>query len=201
MTMGASLFGTACAAPRGGKFLTCPLPRHGFHKEKLVATNRRGRVPSSRKTQASCRPAGQVRRHEAATHGRGRIGRDELTRPAGSSCSTRDNGHRSPSSRRSASTFWDGRARTKWSGISRHSPRRRDPPARRKVSQIACALPATLPPSRTRPKEFGLWPRVFNLWNRCRGNGQVENLPPRGTEDTDKLKTCPTGGDVEAVSA
>ena len=24
------------------------------------------------------------------------------------------------------------------------------------------------------------WPRVFNLWSRCRGHGQVENLPPRG---------------------
>ena len=26
--------GPTCAAPRGGKFLTCPLPRHGFHKLK-----------------------------------------------------------------------------------------------------------------------------------------------------------------------
>ena len=24
------------------------------------------------------------------------------------------------------------------------------------------------------------WPRVFNLWNRYRGHGQVKNLPPRG---------------------
>ena len=30
----AILFGTTCAAPRGGKFLTCPSPRHGFHKLK-----------------------------------------------------------------------------------------------------------------------------------------------------------------------
>ena len=28
-------------------------------------------------------------------------------------------------------------------------------------------------------KEFGPWPRVFNLWNRCQGHGQVKNLPPR----------------------
>ena len=26
-----------------------------------------------------------------------------------------------------------------------------------------------------------LWPRVFNLWNTRGGNGQVKNLPPRGT--------------------
>jgi hypothetical protein len=31
---------------------------------------------------------------------------------------------------------------------------------------------------------------ALNLWNRCRGHGQVENLPPRGAGDTDKLKTC-----------
>ena len=37
--------------------------------------------------------------------------------------------------------------------------------------------------SRTRPKEFDPWPRVFNLWNPCRGHGQVENLPPQGDED------------------
>ena len=30
-------------------------------------------------------------------------------------------------------------------------------------------------------KEFDPWPRVFNLWNPCRGNGQVKNLPPRGS--------------------
>ena len=28
-------------------------------------------------------------------------------------------------------------------------------------------------------KEFGPWPRVFNLWDRYRGRGQVKNLPPR----------------------
>ena len=39
-------------------------------------------------------------------------------------------------------------------------------------------------------KEFGPWPRVFNLWNRCQGHGQVKNLPPRAARDTDKLKTC-----------
>ena len=45
----------------------------------------------------------------------------------------------------------------------------------------------------TRPKEFDPWPRVFNLWNPHRGNGQVENLPPREAGVTDKLKTCRHG--------
>jgi hypothetical protein len=39
----------------------------------------------------------------------------------------------------SASISRAGRAWTKWSGISRHSRSRRDPPACRKVSQLACA--------------------------------------------------------------
>ena len=30
------------------------------------------------------------------------------------------------------------------------------------------------------PALVGSWPRVFNLWNPCRGNGHVKNVPPRG---------------------
>jgi hypothetical protein len=37
------VLGAGCAAHRGGKVSTCPLPGHRFHKLKLVAT---GRTPS-----------------------------------------------------------------------------------------------------------------------------------------------------------
>jgi hypothetical protein len=46
------LYGMTCAAPRGGKFLTCPLPRHGFHK--LKTRGHESTRAGSPNTEASC---------------------------------------------------------------------------------------------------------------------------------------------------
>jgi len=38
------------------------------------------------------------------------------------------------------------------------------------------------------------WPRVFNLWNRYRGHGQVKNLPPRGMRGHGQVENLPPRG-------
>ena len=68
-----------------------------------------------------------------------------------------------------------------------------------------CSLPVLkrkpVAARRTRPKEFDPWPRVFNFCNPHRGNGQVENLPPREAGATDLLRLERAGRTSDRGSA